>query len=100
MAALSLATDIGLGMPIAHAQRSALLARALADEAGLGADEARHAYYLALLRTVGCTGDEELGKRVLGDDVARWMMHHMGGSPAEVMGAIFSNVGRGDSALR
>jgi hypothetical protein len=44
MGALSLATDIGLGMPIEHGQRSALLAVALAEAAGLPEAQARHAY--------------------------------------------------------
>jgi len=68
-ASLSLATDIGLGVALEHAQRSALLAVALADAAGVDADEARDAYYVALLKTVGCVGDEDFGVRVLGEDL-------------------------------
>ena len=99
-ASLSLATDIGLGVALEHAQRSALLAVALADAAGVGADEARDAFYVALLKTVGCVGDEDFGVRVLGEDSGGWIAHMAGGSPAEFMAAMFKNIGRGDPVPR
>src|SRR5262245_5315173 len=99
-ASLSLATDIGLGVALEHGERSALLAVALAEAAGCDESEARDAYYVALLKTVGCTGDEDFGIRVLGEDSGNWIAHMAGGSPAEFMAAIVTNVGRGDAFPR
>ena len=77
---LSLATDIGLGVALENAQRSALMAVALAEAAGRGRRTRRgDAFYLALLKTVGCTGDEDLGARVFGEDSGNWIAH-MGGA--------------------
>jgi HD-GYP domain-containing protein (c-di-GMP phosphodiesterase class II) len=100
MASLSLATDIGLGAALENAQRSALLAVPLAEAAGLDETEARDAYYLALLKTVGCTGDEDLIVRVFGEDSSAWIAHMGGASPAEMIRALVQNVGRGDRALK
>jgi HD-GYP domain-containing protein (c-di-GMP phosphodiesterase class II) len=100
MAALSQATDIGLGMAPEHAQRSALVAVALADAAGLGQDEARQAFYLTMLKTIGCTGDEDNTQRVFGEDAGTWVAHLGGASQAEALRALVANVGRSQPALR
>jgi HD-GYP domain-containing protein (c-di-GMP phosphodiesterase class II) len=99
-ASLSLATDIGLGVSPEHGARSALLAVALAEAAGCDEAEARDAFYVALLKTVGCTGDEDFGIRVLGETSGNWIAHMAGGSPAEFLGAIVRNVGRADGLPR
>jgi HD-GYP domain-containing protein (c-di-GMP phosphodiesterase class II) len=100
MAALSQATDIGLGTAPEHAQRSALVTVALADAAGLGQDEARQAFYLTLLKTVGCTGDEDLTARIFGEDAGTWIAHIGGASPIEALRVVVANVGRSAPALR
>jgi len=100
MAALSQATDIGLGTAPEHAQRSALVAVALADAAGLGLDEARQAFYLTLLKTVGCTGDEDMSARIFGEDAGTWIAHLGGASPVEALRTVVTNVGRSAPALR
>src|SRR5262245_29222753 len=97
---LSLATDIGLGVALEHGERSALLAVALAEAAGCDESEARDAYYVALLKTVGCTGDEDFGVRALGEDSGNWIAHMAGGSPAEFLGALIKNVGRSEALPR
>jgi HD-GYP domain-containing protein (c-di-GMP phosphodiesterase class II) len=99
-ASLSLATDIGLGVALEHGERSAVLAVALAEAAGCDESEARDAFYVALLKTVGCTGDEDFGVRALGEDSGNWIAHMAGGSPAEFLGAIIKNVGRHDPLPR
>jgi HD-GYP domain-containing protein (c-di-GMP phosphodiesterase class II) len=99
MAALSVATDIGLGMPPEHAQRSALLAVALADAAGLGRDEAQQAFYLAMLKTIGCIGDEDVSARYFGEDAGAWLSYIGGASPGEALRGVFANVGRGQPPL-
>lgn len=55
LTSISLAIDIGLGVPMETMLRTALIASRLAAAAGCREDEAKAAYYLALLRFVGCT---------------------------------------------
>ena len=55
MAALSLATDLGLGQPLEHELGVCLSALELADRLGCSAEERSDVYYVALLVHVGCT---------------------------------------------
>jgi DNA-binding CsgD family transcriptional regulator len=98
--ALSLATDVGLGEPFEHAQRSALLAARLAELAGLPTAEASTAYYLGMLKTVGCAGDDDLGFRVLGEDLGEWMGPIGGAGMMEALGLFIRNVGKDEPAPR
>lgn len=52
---LSLAIDIGLGLPMETMLRAALVSSRLAAAAGCSQEDAAAAYYLALIRYVGCT---------------------------------------------
>ena len=71
IAALSLATDLGMGQPMEHALRTCLLSVEAGRELGLGSDVLSDAYYLALLRFVGCTADaHEEAIASGGDDIA------------------------------
>jgi HD-GYP domain-containing protein (c-di-GMP phosphodiesterase class II) len=56
MAALSLATDLGLGQPLENELGICLSALELADRLGCGQAERSDVYYVALLAHVGCTG--------------------------------------------
>ena len=66
MAALSLATDLGLGQPLEHELGVCLAALELADRLGCSAEECSDVYYVALLAHVGCTAGRsvlrELGR--------------------------------------
>jgi HD-GYP domain-containing protein (c-di-GMP phosphodiesterase class II) len=93
MAAVSLATDVGLGEPFEHAQRSALVAARLARLAGMPPSEAQDAYYLSLLKTVGCVGDDDMAFQVLGEDMGEWLGPIGGASPMEAMALVLRNVG-------
>jgi HD-GYP domain-containing protein (c-di-GMP phosphodiesterase class II) len=55
MAALSLATDLGLGQPLEHELGVCLAALDLADRLDCTAEERSDVYYVALLVHVGCT---------------------------------------------
>jgi HD-GYP domain-containing protein (c-di-GMP phosphodiesterase class II) len=55
MAALSLATDLGLGQPLEHELGVCLSALELADHLGCTPEESSDVYYVALLAHVGCT---------------------------------------------
>jgi HD-GYP domain-containing protein (c-di-GMP phosphodiesterase class II) len=56
MAALSLATDLGMGRPLEHELGVCLAALELAERLGCSAEERSDVYYVALLAHVGCTG--------------------------------------------
>ena len=71
MAALSLATDLGMGQPLEQALRTCLIAIELAERMGLAKDEISEVFYVALLRFISCTVDaHELAKIFGGDDIA------------------------------
>ncbi|MBI1880526.1 MAG: LuxR family transcriptional regulator, partial [Chloroflexi bacterium] len=54
MAALSIATDLGMGQPMEYAMTTCIVAVRLGEAAGLSDAELRDAYYEALLRYIGC----------------------------------------------
>jgi HD domain len=56
MAALSLATDLGMGRPLEHELGICLAALELAERLGCSREECSDVYYVALLTNVGCTG--------------------------------------------
>jgi DNA-binding CsgD family transcriptional regulator len=66
--ALSLATDIGSGMPMEMMLASCLASVRLGEALGLSDDELREAYYLALLRHAGCTAEAPLMAELMSDD--------------------------------
>ncbi len=70
IASLSLATDLGLGLPMEHALRTCLIAMRLAECAGL--DESRRVvvYYVGLLASVGCHANAHEQAALFGDDIA------------------------------
>lgn len=71
IAALSLATDLGMGQPMEQALRTCVLAMALGRKLCLDDATLSDTYYLALLRFVGCTSDaHEAAGAVGGDEIA------------------------------
>jgi hypothetical protein len=67
---LSLAIDLGLGLPMEHALRSCLIALRLAEHAGLDEAERAVVYYVGLLAWVGCHADAYEQAAWFGDDIA------------------------------
>lgn len=57
IAAISLATDLGVGQPMEHALRACLLSTRLAESLGLPEQQRAETYYVALLQRIGCTAD-------------------------------------------
>ncbi len=70
IAALSLATDLGVGQPLEYALRSCVLAVRLGEALGLGESDLRGAYYQALLRYIGCNAETSLMAAIVGDELA------------------------------
>ena len=70
MAALSLATDLGMGQPMEYALCVCVLSVRLGEALGLSEDELRDVYYLALLRHIGCNAETYRMADLFGDELA------------------------------
>jgi HD-GYP domain-containing protein (c-di-GMP phosphodiesterase class II) len=68
MAALSIATDLGMGQPMEFALSACVLAVRLADRCGYSEDARREVYYQALLRYIGCNVDTDWLASIAGDE--------------------------------
>src|SRR5579859_2805400 len=69
VAALSLATDLGLGQPQEHVLRQTVIARRLAAAAGLPDEQQTAVFYVSLLAWVGCVSDSHELAAWFGDDL-------------------------------
>jgi HD-GYP domain-containing protein (c-di-GMP phosphodiesterase class II) len=70
LAAVSLASDLGHDQPLEKSLRNAVIAARLGMEIGLHRDELSDAYYVALLRSMGCTANAHEAAALMGDDRA------------------------------
>ena len=70
LAALALATDLGMGQPLGHAIRCALIADGLAGQLGLNPDARAEVVRVGLLRYLGCTADAAEVAAYAGDEIA------------------------------
>src|SRR6266540_4690155 len=68
MAALSLATDLGMGQPMEFALSSCILAVRLAEQCGYSEEALREVYYQALLRYIGCNAETDWLASIVGDE--------------------------------
>lgn len=68
LAALSVATDLGMGQPPEKAVRSCLLATGLGRALGRPDEDVRDVYFASLLRHIGCTATSALEARLFGGD--------------------------------
>ena len=87
VATLALAQDNAFGQPLESQLRSCLLASWLCEAARLDQEVRETAYWVALLRYVGCTGHAHEVATLFGDDIAirAQTLVHDAGNPAEVM---------------
>jgi HD-GYP domain-containing protein (c-di-GMP phosphodiesterase class II) len=67
---VSLATDVAMGMPAEHGLRAAAVAVRLGEITGATDVERSDAFYIALIRYLGCTADSDLAADVMGDEIA------------------------------
>jgi len=88
MAALSIATDLGMGQPLETALCSCVVAMRLGEALNLDGDTLRDVYYQALLRYIGCNSDADALAALMGDELA--LRHDFAavdtGRPPEVLG--------------
>ena len=70
MAALSIATDLGMGQPLETALRSCVVAMRLGEALNLDGETLRDVYYQALLRYIGCNADTHTLAAIFGDELA------------------------------
>jgi HD-GYP domain-containing protein (c-di-GMP phosphodiesterase class II) len=98
VATLALAQDNAFGQPLESQLRSCLLASWMCEAAGLEEDLRATAYWVALLRFIGCTGHAHEVSMLFGDEIAirGQTLIHDSGNPAEVMRDIiaFATAGR------
>jgi hypothetical protein len=101
VASLSLATDLGMGLPMEHALRTCLLALRLGEALGLRQQELREVYYVALLRRIGCTSDSHELTEWFADDLAAHsrLFEIDFGRPVEVLLDMMKYAGAGRPAL-
>jgi HD-GYP domain-containing protein (c-di-GMP phosphodiesterase class II)/DNA-binding CsgD family transcriptional regulator len=70
MAALSLATDLGMGQPLEFALHACVLAVRLGGTLGMDDTQLREVYYQALLRYIGCNAETATFAAIVGDELA------------------------------
>ena len=88
VAALCLATDLGMGFPFEHGLRSTLIAMRLADRLGVDDETRRQTYYACLLSHSGCTTDAHVAPEVYGDSLTTHFHPVMYGSGREVLAGL------------
>ena len=70
LAGLSIASDLGFGLPPETAMRSCLVATRLARAHGIAEDDVRDAFYTSLLLHVGCPGFSHETAALFGNELA------------------------------
>jgi HD-GYP domain-containing protein (c-di-GMP phosphodiesterase class II) len=102
VAAISLATDIGMGQPMEQAMRTCLLGVRVACALNVGDRASCDVYYLALLRFIGCTSDaHEEAEYSGGDEIAHRakLAPLLGGEAPEFLRYMLGDFAAGSSPL-
>ncbi len=96
---MALAQDNAFGQPLESQLRSCLLATWMCDQAGYDDDVRTTAYWVALLRYLGCTGHAHEVATVFGDEIAirAQTLVHDAANPAEVMRDVMAYATAGHS---
>lgn len=97
LGALSLAIDLGLGLPAEHVMRSAHAAYRLAALVGLDEDGRRAAFHTTMVMWIGCHADSVEYARWFGDDIrARRESYAVDWAGLPYAGYLARNVGHGE----
>lgn len=101
IASLSLAVDLGLGLPVEHILRQTAIATRLAKAADFEPAAREAVYYASLLAWVGCTADSSELARLFGDDLRiRADSYESDLSGLPLLTFMVRNAGSGSSPLR
>ena len=95
LAAVSLASDVGHDQPLEKSLRNAVIAERLGEELGLVREELSAAYYVALLRSMGCTGNSHETAVLFGGDDRAFLgliQENAGGDPREFVRGLARHV--------
>ena len=99
LAALSLASDLAIGLPAEHAVRSCYIGMHIADHLRLSADQLADVYYAQLLMDAGCTAwTSQLAGFILSDEIAArrdLFFHRDGNDPVEIFGWLRQHMATG-----
>jgi HD-GYP domain-containing protein (c-di-GMP phosphodiesterase class II) len=100
IAALSLASDLGMALPLGHGLHSTLVAMRLADRLGVDAETASQTYYTCLLFYVGCTANADVAAEIFGadDSLTRYATPARFGSRAEMVAGFLRAIAPPDGA--
>jgi HD-GYP domain-containing protein (c-di-GMP phosphodiesterase class II) len=85
IAALCLATDLGMAFPFEHGLHTTLIAMRLADKLGVDQLAASETYYASLLAHAGCTTEAHLAAEVFGGSLTVNLHPVVYGTTREVM---------------
>ena len=88
IAALCLATDLGMGFPFEHGLHSTLVATRLADRLEVDPATASQTYYACLLSHAGCTTDAHVTAEIFGDSLTTHLNPVLYGSGREVLAGL------------
>lgn len=88
IAALCLATDLGMGFPFEHGLHTTLVATRLADRLGVDHSTASQSYYACLLSHAGCTTDAHVTSEVFGDSLTTHLNPVIYGSQRELVAGL------------
>ena len=88
IAALCLATDLGMGLPFEHGLHSTRIAARLADRLEVDRATASQSYYACLLAHSGCTTDAHIAAAVFGGSLIEHFNPVMYGSGRETLAGL------------
>jgi HD-GYP domain-containing protein (c-di-GMP phosphodiesterase class II) len=96
--ALSLATDLGSGVPMEMMLATCVVSLRLGEALGLSDEELRQTYYLSLLRHAGCTAESQRASELVGDELAttRAFFSMNPSQPMQMMGIMWHSIVKPD----
>lgn len=100
VAAMSLAVDLGMGLPTEHVLRQTVIALRLAESEDFSEEQRSALYYVSLLAWIGCAADSDFSAW-FGDETAFFARQYevdMAGLPMAAF--VTRQIGRGQSSLR
>ena len=97
IAALSLATDLGIGVELEHGLQSTIVAMRLCDRLGADRETASQTFYATLLLHIGCTADAEVAAEIFGGDLSTHVIPALFGSTSEMLVALLRTLPDPDS---